>query len=122
VPAGLRVLLVEDDAEVRSVIRNFLVAMSCDVITRASGEEALRALASDKGIGLLLTDILLGAGMRGTELAETALAQRPDLPVLLVSGYSTEVLEGLPARPLLRKPFTQAELGKAMASALNAAR
>ena len=122
VPAGLRVLLVEDDAEVRGVIRNFLVTMACDVVTRASGEEALHALASDKGIGLLLTDILLGAGMRGTELAETALAQRPDLPVLLVSGYSTEVLEGLPARPLLRKPFTQGELAKAMASALNAAR
>jgi len=96
--------------------------MACDVVTRASGEEALHALASDKGIGLLLTDILLGAGMRGTELAQAALGQRPDLPVLLMSGYSTEVLEGLPARPLLRKPFTQGELAKAMASALNAAR
>ena len=121
VPPGLRVLLVEDDAEVRSVVQKFLASMACEVIACAHAEEALDVLASDAGIGLLLTDILLGTGMRGTELAAQVNMHRPGLPVLLMSGYSSGLLAEPQAWELLRKPYTRAELERAMAKVLNAA-
>ena len=120
VPAGLRVLLVEDDSEVRSVVGKFLASIACDVIACAGGEEARRVLASDPGIDLLLTDVLLGAGLRGTELADAARALRPGLPVLLMSGYSGELLGEPRDRELLRKPFTRGDLEHAIAKVLNA--
>jgi signal transduction histidine kinase len=121
VPPGLRVLLVEDDAEVRSVVQKFLASMDCEVVACAHAEEALDVLASDPDIGLLLTDILLGTGMRGTELAGAARMRRPGLPVLLMSGYSSGLLAEPQPWELLRKPYTRAELERAMAKVLNAA-
>jgi CheY-like chemotaxis protein len=56
--------------------------------------------------------------MRGTELAERARARLPQLPVLLMSGYASALLDAPPGWHLLRKPYTRAELGRAMARAL----
>ncbi|MDM0078612.1 PAS domain S-box protein [Variovorax sp. J2P1-59] len=121
VPAGLRVLLVEDDPEIRSVVGSFLASMACEVTECANGEEAMHTLASNQDIDLLLTDILLGVGARGTELANAAHVLRPKLPVLLMSGYSGELLHESEGRELLRKPFTRADLEHAMARVTNAA-
>lgn len=121
IPPGLRVLLVEDDPEVRSVVGKFLGAIACEVIACADGEEALGVLATDSGIDLLLTDILLGAGLRGTELVDAARALLPRLPVLLMSGYSGELLDEPLGRELLRKPFTREELERAIAKVLKVA-
>ena len=122
---GLRVLLVEDDLDVRTVIAMFLRALRCEVTARVSGEQGLEALQAlqtqDGGTGfdLLLTDIALGAGMRGTELARLAQQACPTLGVLLMSGYSAELLaadrDSPPAWELLRKPCTRAELARAIA-------
>ncbi|MDM0107733.1 PAS domain S-box protein [Variovorax sp. J22R24] len=120
VPAGLRVLLVEDDPEVRRVVRNSLASMACEVIDCANGEDALRVMAAGRHIDLLLTDILLGTGLRGTELSDAARSLLPELPVLLMSGYSGALLEEPQGRELLRKPFTRADLKKAIARVLNA--
>ena len=123
-PPGLRVLLVEDDADVRAVVAAFLDAMRCEVTVCASGEQALAALKGERVFDLLLTDIALGAGVRGTALAALAQAQQPSLRVLLMSGYSAELLEAdrdaPPAWELLRKPYTRAELARAIASVVNA--
>jgi CheY-like chemotaxis protein len=121
VPANLRVLLVEDDPEVRSVVEKFLAAMACEVVACANAEEALSVLESDPGIGLVLTDILLGPGMRGTELAETVRTQLPRLPVLLMSGYSSQLLDEPQGWELLRKPYTRSELERAIVRVLSAA-
>jgi PAS domain S-box-containing protein len=121
VPAGLRVLLVEDDPEVRSVVGGFLASMACEVIECANGEEALGMLTSDQGIDLLLTDILLGAGVRGIELADAVHTLLPQARVLLMSGYSEELLDEPRDRALLRKPFTRAELRQAIAKVVHAA-
>lgn len=117
-PPGLRVLLVEDDAEVRDVVRQFLTSLACEIVVANNAEEAMRVLAQNSGIDLLLTDVLLGAGKRGTELADAALASHPGLPVLLMSGFSSELLNEPSGRELLRKPFTRAELRQALARAL----
>jgi CheY-like chemotaxis protein len=112
--------LVEDDPEVGNVVGNFLASMACEVIDCASGEEALRVMASDQAIDLLLSDILLGPGLRGTELADAARALRPKLPVLLMTGYSGELLDEAHGREVVRKPFARAELEQAIARVLSA--
>jgi len=117
-PAGLKVLLVEDDAEVREVVRTFLDSLRCQVTLAASGEQALLALGPDADFDLLLSDIALGAGMRGTRLAELAQARLPRMAVLLMSGYSAELLDADRDAPLswelLRKPYTRSELAVVM--------
>lgn len=129
VPAGLRVLLVEDDAEVRAVVHNFLLALGCTVTAAASAEQALQQLDGDGGgdgvFELLLSDIALGAGMRGTQLAALAQARFPRLAILLMSGYSAELLDAdrdaPPSWELLRKPYGRDELGGAIVRLLRGA-
>ncbi len=120
VPPGLRVLVVEDEPEVRAVVTNFLQALGCQVRPLATAELALAELDADPGYGLLLTDIALGAGLRGTQLAERAQQRLPGLPVLLMSGYSSELLDANEASAweLLRKPFTREDLRRAIARLL----
>ena len=119
VPKGLRVLLVEDDPEVRSVVRTFLDALECTVTVASSGEQGLALLAEGAPQDVLLSDIALGAGMRGTQLAGEAQARFPDLGVLLMSGFSAELLEAdrdsPPGWGLLPKPFSRGELAGALA-------
>jgi CheY-like chemotaxis protein len=122
VPPGLHVLLVEDDAEVRNVIRIFLQALGCEVTAAASAEQALAALAPAARFDLLVTDIVLGAGMRGTQLAQEAQRRLPRLAILLMSGFSSELLDADRDSPsdweLLRKPCSRAELASAIAQAI----
>jgi CheY-like chemotaxis protein len=102
------------------VAQRFLAALGCRVTACANAEQALVELGAQPGSELLLTDIALGTGMRGTELAEQARRRRPDLPVLLMSGYASALLEAPTGWDLLRKPYTRAELGRAMARVLAA--
>jgi len=118
VPPGLRVLMVEDDAEVRAVVRHFLEALGCDVTTSVNAEQALPLLEPGAPFDMLLTDIALGAGMRGTELAHRAHERLPQLPVLLMTGFSSGLIETPPGWELLRKPYTRADLARAIAKVL----
>ena len=119
-PTGLRVLLVEDEAEVRAVVCTFLEGLGCQVTEATSGERALASLGGRAApFDLLLTDIALGAGMRGTELALQAQQRLQTLAVLLMSGFSAELLDAdrdsPPSWELLRKPFSRDELARAIA-------
>jgi PAS domain S-box-containing protein len=121
VPAGLRVLLVEDDTEVRQVAVRFLQSYGCRVTECTTAEQAQAHVERGEEHDLLLTDIALGAGMRGTELAAWASARRPALGVLLVSGFSSELVdadaESPPEWELLGKPYSREELAAAVARA-----
>jgi CheY-like chemotaxis protein len=121
-PKGLRVLMVEDEHEVRSVVRAFLLALGCEVTARSSGEHALAALTPDVQFDLLITDIALGAGMRGPELAKRVHALRPNMAVLLMSGYASELRDAEAdapgARNFLRKPFSREDLAAAIVDVL----
>ena len=124
IPPGLRVLLVEDDSAVRAVALEFLEALAARVTACANGEEALAALDAGAPFDLLLSDIALGAGMRGTELARKAQERRPALAVLLVSGFSAELIDvdrvAPPDWALLPKPYSRNDLRGAIALALGA--
>jgi len=119
VPAGLRVLLVEDDAEVRAVMSKFLAALGCVAHAVSSAEQALVALDSGEHADLLLTDIALGTGMRGTALAREVQRRHPAMHILLMSGFSAELIEADRDSPsaweLLPKPCTRDELAHAIA-------
>ena len=117
---GLDVLLVEDDSEVRGVVEAFLAHLACRVHVASSGEQALEMLGPEASYDVLLTDIALGAGLRGTELAAQAQRRFPRLGVLLMSGFSAELLDADRQSPasweLLRKPFSRDDLARAIAA------
>ncbi|HEX5687507.1 MAG TPA: PAS domain S-box protein [Ideonella sp.] len=119
VPPGLKVLLVEDDAEVRAVVHTFLDTLGCVVTACTNAEHALETLTPDTDFDLLLTDIALGAGMRGTALAQQAQHRFPRLAILLMSGFSAELLDADREAPasweLLPKPYTRDQLARAIA-------
>ena len=122
-PSGLRVMLVEDDSEVRKVVEAFLAALGCEVVSAATADQALSVLDAGAGpFDLLLSDIALGAGMRGTRLAAEVQQRFPQIAVLLMSGFSSELLDADREVPqsweLLRKPYTRSDLARAMAKVL----
>ena len=87
-----------------------------DLIRGRNVNEALAVLAADSSIAILLTDLGL-PGMNGRQLVEEALRRRPDLKVVIASGYSTEgeesqALKGRAA--YLSKPFDLAQLRQAL--------
>ena len=122
IPTGLKVLLVEDDLEVRKVANTFLRQLHCEATSVANAGEALEALERSSSFDLLVTDIALGSGLRGTELAAKAQQRFPRLAILLVSGYSSELLaadaDSPPSWQLLRKPYSRSELARAIAGLL----
>jgi len=109
-------LLVEDEPEVRKVIRQQLTELGFPVIEASNGLEALGMLAAVEDIALLVSDTVM-PGMGGRELAASARALRPQLPILLITGYATgDATPGSPDIPTLRKPFDRASLGAALAA------
>jgi CheY-like chemotaxis protein len=102
-------LLVEDDAEVRRVVRLQLTSLGYPVLEAESGDEALAMLENIDDIGLLLTDIVMPGQLNGRALAVAARRLRPRIRVVLMSGYE-EGRHEVPAFPKLEKPFTPAEL------------
>jgi signal transduction histidine kinase len=113
---SLRILLVDDDGQVRSTAAAMLEEMGHTVIVAASGSEALRLLDGGDTVDLLLADHAM-PGMTGSELATRATAERLALRVLLMTGYADGA--ALPDLALvLRKPFAFAELAEAVRRAL----
>lgn len=90
--AGPIVLVVEDDP----VVREFAVAAcrecGCTVYEAGDGVQALHQLELHRDIQLLFTDVGLPGGMNGRQLAEAALARRPDLKVLYTTGYTANAI------------------------------
>jgi two-component system cell cycle sensor histidine kinase/response regulator CckA len=108
------ILVVEDQEAVRSFIKATLMQYGYDVIEASSGYEAVKAAQKYSGeIGLLLTDVVL-PGMNGKELSERLKELRPNLKVLFVSGYTSDVIthRGVLNRGVafLPKPFSPDEL------------
>jgi two-component system, cell cycle sensor histidine kinase and response regulator CckA len=117
------ILLVEDEPAVRGLVRRILECGGYTVEDAESGEKALEMCrAHADGFDLLLTDIVL-AGMRGGDVADHVRRIFPGIRVIFMSGYAgtTEV----PHRdyaPMLRKPFSTADLLGLVKRALSAAR
>lgn len=120
--AGETVLIVEDEPAVRDIAVTFVKSLGYRVHAVGSAAEAIDQLATDTSIALLFSDVMLGPGMNGTELAQAARRQRPELAILLTSGYEdSPALASSEARSfeLLRKPYRYEDLAAALRRGLN---
>lgn len=116
------ILLVEDQDAVRRMTQELLRRQGYEVLVAASGEEALAIVESHPArIHLVLSDVVM-PGTNGRELAERLQGKRADLRVLFMSGYSNGVIRGQGLLDedvmLIEKPFSAAELGRAVRRAL----
>jgi two-component system, NtrC family, sensor kinase len=110
-----RVLLVEDSDEVAQISREYLERIGHSVVTVANGVDALAALGREPDIDLILSDIVMPGEMDGLDIARRVRTQYPDLPIILVTGYSNSAnaarREGF---EVLRKPYNITRIARAI--------
>jgi signal transduction histidine kinase/CheY-like chemotaxis protein len=85
--SGQQVLIVEDDAAVRLLVREVLDDLGYNAIEAAEPQLAIKVLGSDQVLDLMISDVGL-PGMNGRQLADVARQHRPELPILFVTGYA----------------------------------
>jgi CheY-like chemotaxis protein len=114
-----RVLVADDEPEVREMTAESLGEAGYDVVCAASGEEALGMIDADRDIALLLTDIKM-PGMDGWSLARSAKALNPDLRIVYMTAYAALPPEGSGGGlgPVLAKPWRFTQLVRLIRSAL----
>lgn len=118
-----RILLVDDEPDILDFCREALTPLGYQVTSHRDPESALTALQDDpQGFDLLVTDLNMPR-ISGLQLAEGLRPVRPDLPIVLITGFSRAIppdrLESLGAVRLLPKPFSTGELALAVRQALD---
>ena len=115
-----RILLVEDDPTVLALTHDVLTGLGYDVVTATHAAEALQMIQSDLEVDLLFTDVVMPGGVSGIALARAARDLRPNLRVLLTSGFVGEnrVVDGREF-PLLDKPYEAAVLATTLRKLLD---
>jgi CheY-like chemotaxis protein len=108
------VLVVEDNPEVSGVTISMLEQLGYDVHAVASADAALQAIAA-REFDLVLSDIVMAGSMDGIGLARALRIRKPDLPVLLVTGFSEAVGTAPAEFTVMQKPFALAELSRTAA-------
>jgi len=108
-----KVVIADDEGELRGLIAEALTQQGCQVFQASDGLEALELIETTAGVTLLLSDVRMPR-MDGYLLAEKALAQSPELKILMLTGYAIEqppssVLRAREVR-VLRKPFELSRL------------
>jgi two-component system cell cycle sensor histidine kinase/response regulator CckA len=121
---GETILIAEDEAELRVLMRRALERQGYHVLEAADGAEALTIAARFAGrIHLLISDVVMPE-LSGTQLAEQLTATRPDLRVLFLSGYSNEAIEQhgvlAPESLFLEKPVSPEALARSVRDLLDA--
>lgn len=120
---GKRVVVVEDEPAVRTMVKRILSGNNYEVVQFSSGRDALRLCADpDERVDLLLTDIVMPE-VSGVDVASQARESRPELRILFMSGYNEAIIERQEhhgeVQDLLEKPFTASELLIAVQEALD---
>jgi CheY-like chemotaxis protein len=119
-PAGLSVLVVEDDGDVLVATRDRVEELGYAVVTAKSGDEAYQMLTGGLSVDIVLSDIVMPGKLDGVQLARAIRCLRPDLKFVLTSGYTGGALERfhLPEGLLfLPKPYTQNDLAEKLVAA-----
>jgi signal transduction histidine kinase/ActR/RegA family two-component response regulator len=107
-----RVLLVDDDSTVRETVATMLRELGNHVVEAEAGDAALAILDRGEPVDIMIADIVM-PGLQGGALASEARRRRPDLPVLLITGYPGDAPERIAAGKayaVLGKPFSPDEL------------
>jgi CheY-like chemotaxis protein len=108
------ILFVEDDEDVRGVVAASLEDLGYRMLVADKGSEALELLRSAEPIDLLFSDYIMPGGISGMSLAREARSLRPDLKVLLTTGYAEHRLVDDPDanRWVIEKPYRRAALAQ----------
>lgn len=106
-----RLLYVEDNVQIAEITCLMLEDSGLDIVQANSAEEALRLAEEEQQLfDIVLTDVVM-PGLSGVQLARRLNRRWPNLPIVLVSGFSEELALGYGAQyELLRKPFTRGAL------------
>jgi two-component system, OmpR family, response regulator len=117
------VLIVEDEALLMMEAETALQEAGFDVVAVNDGESALSELERGSGFLGVVTDINLGSGPTGWDVARRARELSPQIPVVYVSGESGAqwASQGVPNSVMLTKPFAQVQLITALSTLMNAA-
>jgi len=124
-PAGReRVLVVEDNEEVRRAVVDMLTGWGYRVVAAENPDVAAAILERDSGFDLLFTDLVMPGSLSAIELAALAQRRHPQIAVLLTSGYARDLIpaEGRSDYPLIAKPYRGEELMARLRSVLAARR
>jgi signal transduction histidine kinase/CheY-like chemotaxis protein len=117
------ILVVEDDAAVRTAAVSILQNLGYQVMEAEDGRAALAILQEARPIDLLFTDLIMPNGVSGQDLLRKARERRPDLRVLFTSGYSEHLFKGHGGAergvPLLNKPYRRQNLAAAIRRVLD---
>jgi PAS domain S-box-containing protein len=108
-----RVLVVEDDLEVRDILVRVLAGQGYKIFEAGTGEDALRILEEEQPIDLLFTDIVLPGGMSGKEIADKAARQYEGIKILFSTGYAENHIsrdDNVEQSGMVNKPYRRAEL------------
>ena len=116
---GERILVVEDDPDVRRLVVALLRDQGYGVSDAADGASALQLLRSDARFDLLFTDLVLPGGISGEHLASKARELCPALRVLYATGYTENLADLGNQSNVLLKPFKKAVLANSVRDALN---
>jgi PAS domain S-box-containing protein len=118
---ALTILAVDDDALVLANTRAMLEDLGHTVVMAYSGEQALEQLEQTSAIDLVITDHAMPK-MTGSDLAKTIIARRPDMPIILATGYAELPTGADGSLPRLSKPYRQDALAHAITNAVRTLR
>ncbi len=119
---NVKILVVEDQEDVRAVASGFLTDFGYDIIEAPDGITALRILGEHSDIDLMFTDVVMPGGLNGFDLAQAAQQIRPDLLIVHTSGYPKGAMVHMEEPRLkdniIMKPYRREELQRIMAETL----
>lgn len=120
--AAILLLLVDDDAGVRLILEEALMDGGYEVVSAKDGTEALAILQSrNADLRGVITDVDLGRGPDGWDVARHARELSPEIPVVYMSGASGHQwsAHGVPNSTIIQKPFAGAQVVTAISALLN---
>jgi CheY-like chemotaxis protein len=112
----VKVLLTDDDHDVRRFTAEALAELGYQVVEAASGPSGLQLIEQDRDIALLIVDLAM-PGMSGPDMIERCRSLRPHLPIVVFTGYA-EISEALWGLPVVRKPASAEALAEAIEQSL----
>lgn len=119
------ILVVEDNPDIRRLVRHQLTELGYSTHEASNGPEALKLLRSSLPLDLMFTDIVMPEGMTGYDLAAAARESRPTLKILFTSGYTAigagQDSDNRAGGPLLSKPYRKRALAHFIRAALDEA-
>ncbi len=116
-PAGGElVLLVEDEPNVRRVVRQQLIDLGHPVIEAEDSVQALTMIEQIPDIAIVVSDVIMPGDLDGRQLADRVRRNRPEMRIVLMSGYTDEAGVGSDL-PVLAKPFVRQDLARALRAA-----